>query len=1113
MADLPARLQRMSVQERADFLAKARSYSTRARPAVAASPLARTRQTGRSAASFSQEQHWFLDQLWPGDAANIVPFGLRLRGPVCVEHLRAATLDVVRRHDVLRSRFLLDAGKLVQVVDPDLEIPIPVHVVEGATLRDREIAAEQHGVELARAKFDLSNGPLLRVALLVLGPADHLLLWIAHHAVADGWSVGILIEELGTAYRAQLDPDAPGLPALPLQYADFAEWQREQLASEPMEELVARWRSRLADAPSAAVPTDHVRPAVQTFRGETLTFVLPADVSTGIRQLAYESRTTLFVTLLTALHVLVARHSGEPDAVIGAVLTGRIRPEVESLIGPFATTLPIRIDASGDPPFPALLAHVKDVVLDALSEQEIPFGHLVKELGRARDARRNPLYQVLFSMGSLPMGAGPVQVTPDLSVTPIGLPNGTSRLDLEFTMEQTGDRIGGRLDYNTDLYERAAAQRLVDQFQTLLAAIVASPDRPISEFPLLDPEEQGRLLDSWAKPKRMLPPTTFLELFREQVKVRPDTVAVVYGTQTLTYRELDEWSNRIGHAVLANTARLEPVVAVGVGRTLALLPAVLGIIKAGGGYLPLDLEYPVDRLAYMMRDSAADVLITGSADLTELADAVPAVISVDQTLADDFGGFPAGPVSVGDDPTRLVYVMYTSGSTGQPKGVAVQHAALGNFLRSMIELGVMAPGDVTVALASLPFDGSVIELFLPLAVGATLVVGHRADARDGSRLRRLLREHDVTVLHATPSMWRSLLDSGENLAPLRTALSGGEELSADLARELRRQVHVCWNLYGPAETTVYSLAQKLADDSTPLIGPPIANTTAYVLDEMRRPVPPEVLGELWLGGAGVAKGYLHLPELTAARFVDDPRTGDRIYRTGDLFTYSADGAFVFHGRADNQVKLRGHRIELGEIEAVLAEHPAVREAVVLVKEFGADDQRLVAYVRTADEISEGELRTAARRRLPYYMLPARVVRLSEFPLNSSGKVSRKALARLALDEADDSAQYDPPETATQEWLAQLWAESLGRQRIGVHEDFFVAGGHSLLAVKILYRVRDELGVELPVDEFLAAPTIARLSALTDNALLSKETDELVREIDEMTDEQVAASLEELAREG
>lgn len=1100
-----ARLASMSKEEREAFLSPARPAEDAEQAAAGGLTVtARPRPHGRSAASPGQEQQLFLDQLWTGDtAAYLVPFTLELTGKLSIEALRQSMRDVVGRHRVLASRFSFSDGAAYQVVDPDWQVELAVIEIEGATAAERDQAAQAYGAERARTKFDVQRDRLLRTELLRLSDDKHVLLWIAHHAVADGWSVGVLIDELGAAYRARVAGLTPALAELPLEFADFAEWQREQLGAPDFTERVERWRRRLANAPAATLPTDHERPAVQTFRGDSVDFSLPKAVSDGLVAVTRRTSATPFAVLLAALQVLLSRHSGDLDAVIGMVLTGRARPETEPLIGPFATTLPLRIDATGDPAFSALVEDVMAGVLDGLADQELPFGHLVKELGGNRDTSRNPLYQVLFSMGSLPLGSGEISFAPGLTLRPVGLSNGTSRLDLEVTMEQSGELLAGRIDYNIDLFERATIDTLIDRFSTLLAAIAADPDRPIREYPLEPEPAQERALRDASTPLEPPLATGFLELLASQVSKQPRAAAVRCGTAALSYRMLDERSNAVAGAILARTSSPTPVVAVGTGRTIDLLPVIVGILKAGGVYLPLELEYPTDRLAYMISDSDAELVITAGDRHERLAGLGCATLDLSEVPE------AAGPVGVAQSLDRLAYIMYTSGSTGRPKGLAVAHRALANFLGSMADRGVMQDGDVTLALASLPFDGSVIELFLPLAVGACVVVCQRSDARDGSRLLELMDAHRVSVQHGTPSTWRLLLDEGAELACLRIALSGGEALPAGLAAELRQRVPAVWNLYGPAETTVYSLAQPLLSDATPLIGSPIAGTTVQVLDEQLRPAPSGVLGELFIGGAGLAQGYLNLPELTAERFIQHPVTGQRLYRTGDLFRRHRDGSLTFHGRRDHQVKIRGHRIELGEIESALSRAGQIRDAVVLSKAFGDGDQRLVAYVRAVEEAappSEAALKLAAKAWLPEYMIPSRIVCLSEFPLNSSGKVDRRALAALALAEADPAAPYDAPVTATERWLAQLWSALLEREQVGVHEDFFSAGGHSLLAVRLLHRVRDQRGTLVGLDVFFGDPTIAGLARRIDEILSPQDFAEIERQVDAMTDDEVSALL-------
>jgi amino acid adenylation domain-containing protein len=1099
-----ARLASMSKQDRDAFLAQASPVSDDFGAAVRSTPSARPRPDGRSPASFGQQQQLFLDQLWTGDtAAYLVPFALHLRGQLSIPALRESMRDVVARHRVLASRFSFEDGSVFQVVDSAWQPELEVVPIDGDTAEERARAAEAYGIERARSKFDAQHGPLLRTELLRLSDEDHVLLWIAHHAVADGWSVGILIGELSAAYQARVRGQLPELQALQLEFADFAEWQREQLGAPDYAERVEKWRRRLANVPAATLPVDHERPAVQTFRGDSVPFMLPKAVSDGVAELTQRTSATPFAVLLSALQVLLSRYSGDPDTVIGVVLTGRARTETEPLIGPFANTLPLRIDATGPHSFAGLVDQVMGSVLDGLADQELPFGHLVKELGGSRDTSRNPLYQVLFSMGSLPLGSGEIGFAPGVTLRPVGLSNGTSRLDLEVTMEQLGDRLAGRIDYNTDLYDPMTIDSLIARFSTLLAAVVADPDRRLGEYALEPEEVQDRALRASAEPAEAPLATGFLELLATQVAKQPRAAAVRCGPAALSYRVLDERSNAIAHAIRSRTTAPVPVVAVATGRSIDLLPTILGILKAGGVYLPLELEYPTNRLAYMVADSAAELVITAGAEHERLAALGVPVL--------DLGEVPgaAPPVGVPHDLDRLVYIMYTSGSTGRPKGLAVTHRALANFLGSMAERGVMVDGDVTLALASLPFDGSVIELFLPLAVGACVVVGQRSDARDGSRLRELMDTYRVSVQHGTPSTWRMLLDAGSDLAGLRIALSGGEALPAGLAGELRERVPAVWNLYGPAETTVYSLAQPLREDSTPLVGSPIAGTTVQVLDELMRPVPAGVLGELFIGGAGVAQGYLNLPELTAERFVIHPVTGKRLYRTGDLFRQHPDGSLTFHGRRDYQVKIRGHRIELGEIESALGRCEGVRDAVVLSKDFGNGDQRLVGYVRAIEgtaRLAEAGLKLAAKAWLPEYMIPSRIACLPEFPLNSSGKIDRRALHALELTDADEATQYDAPTNATEEWLAQLWAALLGRDRVGIHEDFFGAGGHSLLAVQLVHRVRDQRGVEIGLDVFFGDPTIAGQAERIDKIISPRDFAEIERQVDAMTDDEVSALL-------
>ncbi|MFF3634761.1 amino acid adenylation domain-containing protein [Streptomyces sp. NPDC002250] len=1088
----------MTAEERAAFLGRARTAGP-AGTAPGPEPAAVDPEPAPWPAGPGQAHQLFLDRLWPGDGAPyVVPFALRLTGPLSVPALRRALQDVTDRHEVLSCRFRFEDGRAMAVPGPPPELSIVT--VPGATEDDRRRAALAYARERARLRFDLENGPVVRSELIALAPQDHLLLWIVHHIAADGWSVGVLMEELSAAYRARAAGREPAPAPLTVRFADFAAWQWRRL--EEADDRIEACRARLAGAAPAFVPADHERPAVQTFNGRSIPFQLPPAVAADLRALARRRGGTLFPVMLAALHVLVARYSGLDDAVLGAVVSGRVRPGTEALIGPFANTLPIRIDATGGPRFGELVDRVQEAILAGMTDQDLPFGSLVQRLGGARDTSRNPLYQVLFSMGSLPLGDAEIPVTPELALRPVAFSNNTARLDLELTVEQSGDALGGRLDHNTDLYDGPTAERLLEQYGTLLAGIAAEPDLPIGRYSLEPEAARLTALRAAAVPARPAIAATFGELFARQVALRPHAPAVRCDGAVLSFAELDAASDAVAAAVRERVSGTEPVVAVGTGRSIELLPAVLGVWKAGGVYLPLELEYPAERLAFLLADSGAQLMLTAGAELPDLSGAAPSSLDVRGLPSRTFSRHEAP-----EDPDRLAYVMYTSGSTGRPKGVAVTHGSLGNFLAAMAGLGVMGADDVTLALASLPFDGSVIELFLPPAVGATVTVCQRADARDAQRLAALLR--GVTVQHGTPSTWRMLLDAGADLSGLRCALSGGEALPPELADELRAATGQVWNLYGPAETTVYSLVQRWDGAAVPLIGPPIAGTTVHVLDDELRPVPPGVLGELCIGGAGLARGYVNAPELTAERFVRHPVTGERLYRTGDLFRRHADGSLTCHGRKDHQLKIRGHRVEPDEIAVALERDDRVREAVVLGREFAGGDRRIVAFVRLADGVttSESELKDAVRAWLPSYMVPARIVAVPEFPHNSSGKVDRRALAQRDLaDTGLAEGADDGPVTPTQEWLAALWAELLDRERVRVHEDFFGAGGHSLLAVTMLHRVATGRGATVGLGAFLTAPTVEALAALID---ADDATGELERQVDAMSDDEVATLLAEL----
>jgi amino acid adenylation domain-containing protein len=1060
-------------------------------------PVPRLRPDGRAAASATQEQQWFLQRLTAGTAAYLVPFALHLRGPLDVEALGAALEAVSDRHQVLRSVLELRDGRLEQVVRPPAG-DRPHHRLTVESVADWRARA----TELAREPFDLARGPLVRTRLLRIGTEEHVLVWVAHHAVADGASVHVLLGDLATHYRrltgaGTAEREAADRPLL--QYADVAQWQHERLTPERTAALTGFWREHLGNAPAAGLPAARPRPATPSFHGAALPLSVPPEVAGPLTELAAARGTTPFAVLLAALQVTLSRCGGQADAVIGAASSGRRRPETEELIGPFATPLPLRVDAGGDPPFAVLVDRVGSALLAGLDAAELPFNDLVRELGRAREPGRNPLYDVLFTMD--PLAGAPEPMAPGLSVQAVGLPNGTARLDLQLTLGGGRTGMQGRLDYSTELYDEAEAAAFARTFLTALRHLVADPERPIGDVALLDPAGQTAVLERTAVEPVRAPGV--LERFAAQVAVDPARPAVHHGDRSWSYGELDDLAARVAARVGAASAS---TVAVVLDRSIHLVAALLGVLRAGAVYVPLDPHAPADRRAQQIRAVDADLVLH------------------EEEVTAAFRTPAHGPDRMPGSGDRA-YVMFTSGSTGEPKGVPVGHGALAAFLASMARLGLVGPGDRVTAVTSPTFDISFDELLLPLTVGAQIEVVDRATARDGAALRRLVESAGVTVLHGTPTTYRLLIAGGWTGGPVRRALCGGEALPTRLAGELTARVPETWNLFGPTEATVWSLAHRVtaadaAGASVP-IGVPLHGDCAVVLDRHGRPVPPGVLGELHLGGAGLAEGYLHRPALTAERFVAGP-DGRRLYRTGDIARQAPDGRFFCHGRIDHQIKLRGFRIEPGEVETALEAVPGVRQAVVMVRELSETDRRLVGFIRTdpeLPEVPEATLRDALARRLPDQMIPAHLVRLEAFPTTTAGKVDRAALATVPLTpgpEPDDDRPAEAAATRTEEWLAAHWATLLEAGAVGVTDRFFSIGGHSLLAVRLLTDVHDVFGVEIPLETFFAEPTVRALAAAVDAGVApadgaAETDDDLLARVEGLSDDEVAALLAEEVR--
>ncbi len=1039
--------------------------------------------------SFAQQRLWFLHQLEPDNPAYTLPTAIRLEGVLDLPALERSINEVVRRHEVLRTTFVQGDSYPVQVVVPYLEVNVSL-----IDMTDEiESTVQRMANEEARLPFDLERGPLLRVTLLRLGVEDHVLLITMHHIVSDGWSDGIFLQEIATLYEAFAAARPSSLPELPIQYGDFAVWQRHWLAeSGLMEQQLDYWRTQLAGAPSVLIlPMDRPRPALSSYRGATHWFSFPAYLADKLRSLGQANGSTLFMTLLAAFQTLLYRFTGQQDILVGSVVANRHRSELESLIGFFANTLVFRTDLSGDPPFRLLLEQVREVALGAYANQDVPFEKLVEVLRPQRDLSYHPLVQVMFALQNTPNSEVHL---PGLTMRPLSTDNAASKFDLALSLEESAGGLNGFVEYNCDLFDGETIKRLLDSFECLLEAIVAQPEQRLSALSLLSEAQRLRAIETWNATHTSFPREEGLaSLFAVQVQRGPDAVAVRVPAlaggvaQELTYRALDERAGQLAQRLCMIGVGPGVLVSVLMERSLAAVVAILAVVKAGGVYVPLDPTYPTERLAFMVSDSGTMFLLTHPDLHDKLVQGEASVIFLDQDgmlLEEDVSsdGLLSLPMVGGE---QLAYMMYTSGSTGRPKGIGIPHRAITRLVLNTNYVN-LSTTDVVAHASNISFDAATFEIWGALLHGAQLVVAQKETMLSPVSLAALLRDEAISVLFLTTALFNQLASVGPNVfASLRYLLFGGEAADPRWVREVvvhgapKHLVHV----YGPTESTTfaswYPVVEVPMEAVTVPIGRPVSNTQLHLLDDYLAPVPVGVLGELYIGGAGLARGYTKRPALTAERFIPDPYgpPGTRLYRTGDLGRYRPDGAIEFIGRRDQQVKIRGFRIELGEIEAALGTHPSVREGRVLVQ--GANgSERLVAYLVSATALppEPGELRDFLTERLPSFMLPTVYLWLDALPLTPNGKLDRAALPLPETQLLTRGDAFVEPRDAVEFQLARLWEEVLALAPIGVTDNFFDLGGHSLLALQLFARIQRHFDQALPLALLFEGPTVEHLAS-------------------------------------
>jgi len=1062
--------------------------------------------------SFSQQRLWFLDQLEPGGALYNIPSVLRIKGRLDAAALEKSFNEVIKRHEVLRTTFGKQGDEPQQIIHPRLQLSIPFIDLQSLSAKENAAEVERLALEEAQKPFDLATGPLLRVSLLKQSVQDYILLVTMHHIVSDNWSIGIFVHEIMHCYQAFVQNKKITLPELQVQYADFAFWQRKWLKGKTLENQIDYWRKQLKNIPPVLdFPLDFPRPSYQTSSGDYKLFNLPPVTREALNTISRQNNASLFMTMLAAFYILLQRYSGQDDICVGSPVANRNRAETEALIGFFVNTLVLRGDLSGNPSFPEFVERVKEMTLGAQAHQDLPFETLVEALQPQRDMSHSPLFQAMFVMNNAPVEK--LQLS-GLEISLLEFENKTTKFDLILNVTETEHGLQCKLEYNTDLFKSDTMDRLITHYKTLIDQILENPSASLSTFSLINPQEKDRLLYNWSRSAESYnEQQSIIQLFEAQAKQTPQAAALRVKEQTLSYSMLNSQANQLARYLLDQGLHRGQIVGISAGRSAEMIIGLLATLKAGGVYLPLDPGYPAERLQYMLNDAQAAFLITQHALKSAFKNHSARVILF-ENLHELLQKKAADNLNLVLNAQQSAYIIYTSGSTGRPKGVEVSHSALANHCCDMRDFYQLTPDDNVLQFAALNFDASIEQILPPLISGATVIM-RDDDIWDSFQFSEKIKQYDLTVINPPTAYWAQLAAdwaARPELIPenrIRLVIIGGDVLKPEALQNWYKtslkNVRLL-NAYGPTETvitaTTYQVPVGFSSTRVP-IGRPRANRTLYVLDPYGQPVPAGIPGELYIGGRALAKGYLKRPDLTEQRFIVNPFSkdqNDRLYKTGDRVRFLPEGNLEFMGRMDFQVKIRGFRIELGEIESLLSRMPEIKEAVVSAMDDKQGNKRLVAYFVTKGQkgVDIEQIRKFLKGLMPDYMIPSVFIEMETMPIDPSGKINRRALPKADLEHVELKNEYVAPRTPTEEKLCSMIQEVLQIERVGVLDNFFDLGGHSMMATQVVSRIRETFDVELSLRSLFENPTAEGIArAIAEAQALGMDEGELNELLDEL----------------